>query len=124
MLLRVWTAIDELGDAVLRRVSTPMSAEFRLYTPFTQESLVAFVDMIQSARKAGRLLNSSEWSLERLTRLMAILKGYIYASSVYRMFTHGLAGVLTYPNSPDYRPDIDSLPPVQVKLHFGLKHYL
>jgi hypothetical protein len=24
------------------------------------------------------------------------------------------AGVLTYPNSPDYRPDIDHLSPVQV----------
>lgn len=23
-------------------------------------------------------------------------------------------GVLTYPHSPDYRPDIDALPPVQV----------
>jgi hypothetical protein len=29
MLLCVWTAIDELGDAVLRRVSTPMSAFIR-----------------------------------------------------------------------------------------------
>jgi hypothetical protein len=26
------------------------------------------------------------------------------------------AGVLTYPNSPDYRPDIDNLSPVQVWL--------
>lgn len=25
-------------------------------------------------------------------------------------------GVLTYPSSPDYRPDIDALPPVQVSL--------
>jgi hypothetical protein len=24
-------------------------------------------------------------------------------------------GVLTYPNSPDYRPDIDNLSPVQVR---------
>jgi hypothetical protein len=27
-----------------------------------------------------------------------------------------IAGVLTYPNSPDYRPDIDHLSPVQVRL--------
>ena len=77
MLLRVWTAIDELGDAVLRRVGTPttMSPDFFFYTPFTQESLVAFVDMIQSARKAARSLDNNEWPLERLSRLMAILKG-------------------------------------------------
>ncbi|KAJ3506737.1 hypothetical protein NLJ89_g6704 [Agrocybe chaxingu] len=41
-------------------------------------------------------VDGKEWDLPRLTRLMAILKG-----------------VLTYPNSPDYRPDIDALPPVQ-----------
>lgn len=27
-----------------------------------------------------------------------------------------LTGILTYPNSPDYRPDIDALPPLQVHL--------
>ena len=31
------------------------------------------------------------------------------------------SGVLTYPNSPDYRPDIDALPPVQVRVYF---HYI
>ncbi|KAF8057511.1 hypothetical protein FPV67DRAFT_1527758 [Lyophyllum atratum] len=99
VLERVWQTIDVLGGAVIRRSGsqTPTTGdESRSHPPFTQESLVAFVDVVQSTRKAGRAINGHEWSLERLTRLMAILKG-----------------VLTYPNSPDYRPDIDALPPVQ-----------
>ena len=28
----------------------------------------------------------------------------------------GLVGVMTYPDSPDYRPDIDGLTPVQVRM--------
>ncbi|KAJ3718582.1 hypothetical protein DFJ43DRAFT_1159494 [Lentinula guzmanii] len=95
---RVWNAIDSIGNAVLRRNGTqsPLASSPTLPKPFTQESLVAFVDVIQSTRNLSRALDSVEWSLERLTRLMVILKG-----------------VLTYPNSPDYRPDIDALPPVQ-----------
>lgn len=80
VLLRVWQAIDTLGGAVLRRASaqtpeSPSSSENWNYTPFTQESLVAFVDVIQSTRKASLSLDGNEWPLERLTRLMAILKG-------------------------------------------------
>ncbi|KAJ4490805.1 hypothetical protein J3R30DRAFT_3752338 [Lentinula aciculospora] len=95
---RVWTAIDNIGNAVLRRNGTqsPLVGSTPLPKPFTQESLVAFVDVIQSTRSLSRALEGVEWSLERLTRLMVILKG-----------------VLTYPSSPDYRPDIDALPPVQ-----------
>ncbi|KAJ6531650.1 hypothetical protein DFH09DRAFT_1409114 [Mycena vulgaris] len=47
-------------------------------------------------QNTSRALDGAEWPLDRLTRLMAILKG-----------------ILTYPSSPDYRPDIDQLPPVQ-----------
>ncbi|KAG6844369.1 hypothetical protein H0H87_007445 [Tephrocybe sp. NHM501043] len=99
VLLRVWQTIDVLGGAVIQRSGsqTPTSvSEVWHHRPFTQESLVAFVDVIQTTRKASRSVNGNEWSLDRLARLMVILKG-----------------VLTYPNSPDYRPDIDSLPPVQ-----------
>jgi hypothetical protein len=79
VLLRVWAAIDELGDAVLRRVSSPVSTSTETwhYRPFTQESLVAFVDMIQCTRKVSRSFDSNEWPLERLKRLMAILKGEV-----------------------------------------------
>ncbi|KAG5643461.1 hypothetical protein DXG03_000893 [Asterophora parasitica] len=99
VLLRVWEAIDVLGGTVIQRSGslTPTSStESGSPQPFTQESLVAFVDVIQSTRKATRMVDGQEWSLDRLSRLMAILKG-----------------VLTYPNSPEYRPDIDFLPPVQ-----------
>ncbi|KAG6901567.1 hypothetical protein C0995_010501 [Termitomyces sp. Mi166 len=99
VLLRVWQAIDVLGGAVIQVSSgqAPTSAtEARFQRPFTQESLVALVDVIQTVRKANRLVDDCEWTLDRLTRLMEILKG-----------------ILTYPNSPDFRPDIDVLPPVQ-----------
>ncbi|KAF9010067.1 hypothetical protein BDQ17DRAFT_1273776 [Cyathus striatus] len=100
ILEKVWETIDSLGGAVVKRSSTqtPLSpgTDDSPHKPFTQESLVAFVDMIQSARSTSRLFEGKEWDLERLTRLMAILKG-----------------ILTYPNSSDYRPDVDSLPPVQ-----------
>ncbi|KAJ7449990.1 hypothetical protein B0H11DRAFT_323334 [Mycena galericulata] len=96
---RVWTMSDTVGDAVVRRGSATVShapgAEGP-HKPFTQESLVAFLDVIRCTRNTSRALDGVEWPLERLTRLMAILKG-----------------VLTYPSSPDYRPDIDQLPPVQ-----------
>ncbi|KZT30047.1 hypothetical protein NEOLEDRAFT_1153423 [Neolentinus lepideus HHB14362 ss-1] len=91
---RVWQACDEIGNAVLRRGGSQL-AESGL-KPFTQESLVAFVDVIRSTRAVSRSLDAIEWPLDRLSRLTAILKG-----------------VLTYQNSPDYRPDIDALTPVQ-----------
>ncbi|TFK71822.1 hypothetical protein BDN72DRAFT_409999 [Pluteus cervinus] len=96
---RVWVAIDTLGSAILKRASgAPPSptVQNNPHKAFTQESLVAFVDVILSTRVISKKLDGGEWPLERLTRLMAILKG-----------------VLTYPNSPDYRPDVDALPPVQ-----------
>ncbi|KAG5719178.1 MON2 like protein [Termitomyces sp. T112] len=99
VLLRVWQTIDVLGGTVMRHLGsqTPTSTiEARFQPPFTQESLVALVDVIQSTRKASRSLDGREWTLDRLTRLMEILKG-----------------ILTYPNSPDFRPDVDVLPPVQ-----------
>ena len=39
------------------------------------ESLVAFVDVIQNMRRMSQSMNGKEWDLSRLTRLMAILKG-------------------------------------------------
>ena len=77
ILQRVWEAIDVLGSAVLQR-SSPASipvAEGSPIQPLTQESLVAFVDVIQSTRKTSRTLTGKEWNLEKLTRLMAVLKG-------------------------------------------------
>ncbi|KAJ7026944.1 hypothetical protein C8F04DRAFT_1008614 [Mycena alexandri] len=96
---RVWTMSDSVGDAIVRRGNAAAShaaASDSPHKPFTQDSLVAFLDVIRCTRSTSRVLDGVEWPLERLTRLMAILKG-----------------VLTYPSSPDYRPDIDQLPPVQ-----------
>jgi len=77
---RVWLAIDKVGDAVLRSTTVQTSLktppESMPYKPFTQESLVAFLDVIRSTRSVSRALDDVEWPLERLTRLMAILKGH------------------------------------------------
>ena len=84
---------------------------------FTQESLVVFVDVIKSVRSISRKLDGAEWPLERVSTLMAILKGEFGYELVHSCGGDGLElflGVLTYPNSPDYRPDIDNLSPVQV----------
>jgi hypothetical protein len=115
---RVWETCDEIGNAVVRAQCpispTSPSVSSKLHRPFTQESLVAFVDLIRSTRNVSRVLDGAEWQLDRLTRLMAILKGD-YDSSLfcrYRIFM--CVGVITYSNSPDYRPDIDNLTPVQV----------
>ncbi|KAH9934248.1 uncharacterized protein B0H18DRAFT_1082813 [Fomitopsis serialis] len=93
-LATVWHACDDMGAMIATGGS---GQQTRLHSnPFTQESLMAFVDVIRSTRSVGRNVERHEWSLERLERLMSILKG-----------------VLTYQNSTDYRPDIDALSPVQ-----------
>ncbi|KII84914.1 hypothetical protein PLICRDRAFT_179240 [Plicaturopsis crispa FD-325 SS-3] len=93
---RAWRACDEMGEAVVRRASSQSVQSSHPTPPFTQECLVAFVDVIRGTRAVSRILDGTEWQIDRLTRVVTILKG-----------------VLTYPNSPDYRPDIDALTPVQ-----------
>ncbi|KAL0948488.1 hypothetical protein HGRIS_011055 [Hohenbuehelia grisea] len=101
---RSWSSFDEIGTAMLQKVSTGAMSPL---TPmpqrpphrFTQESLIAYLEVIQRTRSVAKEISGSEWSLDRLTRLMVILKG-----------------VLTYPGSSDYRPDIDSLPPLQASV--------
>jgi C-terminal region of Mon2 protein/Domain of unknown function (DUF1981) len=75
---RVWQACDQIGSAVLQRSTNQGSLSpsgVQTNKPFTQESLVAFVDVICSTRNVSRALDGSEWHLDKLTRLMAILKG-------------------------------------------------
>ncbi|KAH8105097.1 hypothetical protein BXZ70DRAFT_887449 [Cristinia sonorae] len=91
----VWHACDEMGEVVLKRGTKTASPEAPM-KPFTQESLSAFVDVIRSTRTVARQFEDQEWALDRLARLMSIMKG-----------------ILTYPDSPDFRPDIDALSPVQ-----------
>ncbi|KAI0030497.1 hypothetical protein K488DRAFT_54152 [Vararia minispora EC-137] len=82
-----WAACDEMGGPVVKRNNQ---------SPFSQEELVELVGVVRATRAASRALDGAEWPLERLERLMGILKG-----------------VLTYPLSTDYRPDVDVLTPVQ-----------
>jgi protein MON2 len=91
-----WHGVDEIGEAVGTRSSQP-SAGFPHTiqpSPFTQESLEAFAAVIRTTYS----LSGSTWDLDRIRRLLAILKG-----------------VLTYSRSPEYRPDVDTLTPVQVR---------
>ncbi|KZT05808.1 uncharacterized protein LAESUDRAFT_779842 [Laetiporus sulphureus 93-53] len=96
---RVWRACDEMGEAVQMggsEGSVNRSSVKETFRPFTQESLMAFVDVIRSMRSVAKSVHKHEWAIEQLERLMAILKG-----------------VLTYPDSQDFRPDVDALSPVQ-----------
>jgi hypothetical protein len=81
---RVWQACDQIGGAVLQRqaIQPPLSPTgiSSIQKPFTQESLVAYVDVIRSTRNVSRTLEGCEWQLDRLTRLMAILKGKIHVA--------------------------------------------
>lgn len=74
----VWKACDEMGQLVLRRTRSPLpssgSGNIGQHT-FDQDSLLAFVDVIQSTRNLSCRKEGHEWDMEHLTRLMAILKG-------------------------------------------------
>ena len=74
-LERVWKAIDVLGTSATKKYTSQVDLENSPSQPYTQESLVAYVDMIQAARKTGRTMDGKEWDLVRLTRMMEILKG-------------------------------------------------
>ncbi|KAF7327771.1 hypothetical protein MKEN_00356800 [Mycena kentingensis (nom. inval.)] len=47
-----------------------------------QESLVAFLGVVQCTLRTSRALDGVEWPLERLTRLMAILKGMVFEPGI------------------------------------------
>lgn len=66
-----WKACSDMGHAVLEKFG---SAE-ALSQPFTQESLVALIEVIRSIRDVYRKTENKEWSLERLAKLLTILKG-------------------------------------------------
>ena len=88
---KVWGMVEQVGEAVLKKSGPQQAAvgagEPALPKPFTQDSLVAFVDVIQCTRSISRAIEGVEWPLERLTRLMAILKGMF-------LWIYGLVQVL------------------------------
>jgi len=91
---RSWAAIDTIGTAVIdQQLGTPGGSGSPNSTAFTQDSLLAFTNVMHTLHA----LYGNSWGLERVQRLLQILKG-----------------VLTYSKSPEYRPDIDALSPVQV----------
>lgn len=69
----VWQACDRMGEAVVTKSAAAEGATAS--KPFTQESLMTFVDVVRSTRAAYKEFEKHEWSLERITRLMAVLKG-------------------------------------------------
>jgi len=70
---RVWESCDTMGEELTEVPGIPTSD--KPHISFTQDSLVAYVDILNHARALTRSLEESEWPLERLTRLMSILKG-------------------------------------------------
>jgi hypothetical protein len=70
---KTWAKCDEMGAVIVRRASA--EKQVHGHTPFTQESLVAFVDVIKCVRGVSRTLDGSEWPLSRIASLMTILKG-------------------------------------------------
>lgn len=73
---RVWESCDTMGKELTEVPGSPASEKSHI--PFTQDSLVAYVDILNNTRALTRSLEESEWPLERLTRLMSILKGNQY----------------------------------------------
>jgi hypothetical protein len=66
-----------MGAVVIRRASAA-AQHVHSPAPFTQESLVVFVDVIKGVRSISRALDGAEWPLERISKLMAILKGELF----------------------------------------------
>lgn len=93
---KVWEAWAAMGTLLIESGGL-LNGRKQPVSAFSQECLVAYIDAVKALRAWSKQLRGSEWDLERLTRLAAILKA-----------------VLTYPHSKDYRPDVDALTPVQV----------
>lgn len=70
---RVWESCDTMGKELMEVPATPTLENPHI--PFTQDGLVAYVEILNHTRALTRSLEESEWPLERLTRLMSILKG-------------------------------------------------
>lgn len=74
---RTWARCEEMGAVVIRRASAA-AQHVHSPAPFTQESLVVFVDVIKGVRSISRALDGAEWPLQRISKLMAILKGELF----------------------------------------------
>ena len=75
-----WQAWNDIGSAVLQGGTSHFSPRHASDVAgprraFTQESLVAFLDVVRTMRRTSGQHMRTEWPLARLTRLMEILKG-------------------------------------------------
>jgi hypothetical protein len=74
-LVEIWEKTrlkcEEMGAVVVRFAAQHLYAP----APFTQESLVGFVGVIKCVWGTSRTLDGAEWQLQRISTLMAILKG-------------------------------------------------
>ena len=86
-------AVERMGASLKARA---VEAHDR---PYTQESLLAFVEMISTLKRLSGSSPINIWDLARITSLMAILKSAV-----------------TFSKSPSYRPDIDYLTPLQTSI--------
>ena len=75
MWKRAWKAADEIAASMLRGNRAEVTDSDPITIAFDQENLLAFVDMIKSVRSLSRRVEGSEWPLERVARLVIILKG-------------------------------------------------
>ena len=85
----------------------PVDLENSPYQPFTQ-GLMAYVDAVQSIRETRRIMDGKQWDLKWLIALMTILKGAFRCFDFFEttLLIAQISAVLTYPHSPDYRPNI------------------
>lgn len=99
-LERILLAVDIYHDALLESSSTVLGATWRTFIelgdalpsadPYTQENLIALV------RVASLLHEQHSWNNESLRQLSTIL-----------------CSIMTYTRSPEYRPDVDVMSPLQ-----------
>jgi hypothetical protein len=74
---RTWAACEAVGNSVLLDASTKPGAE-RTVEAFSQESLIALIDVVNALRSSARRDATEEWEVDKLKKLMTILKGNSY----------------------------------------------
>jgi hypothetical protein len=68
---RAWECFRVVGSTVVAEASSA-TTERKDTQPYSQDSLVALVDVLRSTR---RITDGGEWTIEKLTRMTTILKG-------------------------------------------------
>lgn len=93
-LEKTWAACDNMGSAVVTEdPSSPSTTKQQdadqSVKPYTQECFVALVDVIRHTKANSKDLEHTEWSFEKLSRLMTILKGNTYCQNRRIFLAHG-----------------------------------